>query len=327
MRIIFRADASKLIGAGHVMRSSVLAEEAIARGHECIFIGQIYDLDWVKIRVSGLGFTKILADDENFESDANSDVLILDSYSVDPSSDFISQKNWKCVLTICDEMTPNYKASIELRPSLDSKTFSETERRILSGPKYTLTRAGMEKSKHSFENDGKLRILILGGGSDPFGFVPAMALQVSSLVSSLGLNADVHCFSNSENFNFCGSNFFVHKIGNELDLWAGCVDLALTPASTSSLELIAREVPVGVVCAIDNQRELYDQLGRLGYASQIGFLSVKGRWEFKEEELKNLLIKSVQRDSLREKIHGLIDFNGASRVIDFLEHSVAQTNK
>ena len=47
MRFIFRADASRENGSGHVMRSSVLAEEAISRGYECIFIGEISDLDWV----------------------------------------------------------------------------------------------------------------------------------------------------------------------------------------------------------------------------------------------------------------------------------------
>lgn len=58
MRIIFRADASREIGSGHVMRSSVLAEEAVSRGFERIFIGSISGLDWVADRISTLGSQK-----------------------------------------------------------------------------------------------------------------------------------------------------------------------------------------------------------------------------------------------------------------------------
>jgi len=47
VRFIFRADASREIGSGHVMRSLALAEEAISRGFDCIFVGKISDLDWV----------------------------------------------------------------------------------------------------------------------------------------------------------------------------------------------------------------------------------------------------------------------------------------
>jgi hypothetical protein len=63
MRFVFRADASREIGSGHVMRSSVLAEEAISRGFECVFIGKISDLDWVAKRISTLGFTQVLSEE------------------------------------------------------------------------------------------------------------------------------------------------------------------------------------------------------------------------------------------------------------------------
>ena len=59
MRYVLRADASQTIGAGHVMRSSAIAEELIARGKEVLFIGKISNLPWVENRISGLGFTEI----------------------------------------------------------------------------------------------------------------------------------------------------------------------------------------------------------------------------------------------------------------------------
>ena len=44
MRYVLRADASESIGAGHVMRSSAIAEELIARGENVVFVGYDWDL-------------------------------------------------------------------------------------------------------------------------------------------------------------------------------------------------------------------------------------------------------------------------------------------
>ena len=59
MRYVLRADASQSIGAGHVMRSSAIAEELIAKGKQVIFVGQITDLPWVEERIASLGFAHV----------------------------------------------------------------------------------------------------------------------------------------------------------------------------------------------------------------------------------------------------------------------------
>jgi len=106
MRYVLRADASQSIGAGHVMRSSAIAEELIAIGKEVIFVGQITDLPWVEGRIASLGFAHVYPDSNGFESNPDSDVLILDSYEIDESDAFIAQQNWCRVIAIVDEITP-----------------------------------------------------------------------------------------------------------------------------------------------------------------------------------------------------------------------------
>ena len=86
MRFIFRADASREIGSGHVMRSSVLAEEAISRNFECIFVGRISGLDWVSERIANLGFSRVIEDERLFDVDRELDILVLDTYSIPVSS-------------------------------------------------------------------------------------------------------------------------------------------------------------------------------------------------------------------------------------------------
>lgn len=314
MRFIFRADASREIGTGHVMRSSVLAEEAISRGYECIFVGKISDLNWVGNRIAKLGFSRVVSDDGTFKSDSNSDILILDSYSIPISDGFITKKNWKLVFSICDEITPKYEADVELHPGLETTSARSVAPVVLSGPEYILIRKGIEKSKRVLDSDGLTKVLLFGGGSDPFGFVR----EVMNVITSMDLNMEIHVFSDDAFLVDPDIRLTRHPMGSELDLVAAYVDVVLTTASTSSLECIAREIPTGVVCAVNNQQSYYEQLGRLGYASKIGVRNLDGVWDFNSDSIMELLGSRKKRDSLREAINGLIDLNGASRVIDYL---------
>ena len=75
---------------------------------------------------------------------------------------------------------------------------------------------------------------------------------------------------------------------------------------------------MGVVCAIDNQADYYEQLGRLGYASQLGVHNSDAGWEFDLTTIKELLESHDKRESLKTSIRALIDLKGAARVIDTL---------
>jgi spore coat polysaccharide biosynthesis predicted glycosyltransferase SpsG len=296
------------------MRSSVLAEEAISRGYECIFVGRILDLEWVTERISNMGFTQVLSDYRSFKANSRTDVLVIDSYSIPVSNEFIAKNNWKFVLSICDQITPKYASDMELRPGFEKIQTSFHGPVVLSGIEYLLIRQGIEKSSRKRDEGAVTKLLIVGGGSDPFGFVPAMA----HLIALQGLHLEMHLFSNDEIPTTPGLDCVIHPIGSMLDYIANQVDVVFTTASTSSLEFIAREIPTGVVCAVGNQAEYFEQLGRLGYATQIGHRNPKNSWEFNLPAVKEMLESQHKRDSLKEAIHGLIDHKGAARVIDIL---------
>jgi spore coat polysaccharide biosynthesis predicted glycosyltransferase SpsG len=314
MRFIFRADASREIGSGHVMRSSVLAAEAISRGFECIFIGNISDLDWVAQRISATGFTQVLSDENSYEADSQTDVLVLDSYSIPVSNAFIAKENWKFAMSICDEITPNYMVDIELRPGFEKSRKDQVTPVVLSGAEHILIRREIFKSTRKKEVGSTTKVLVVGGGSDPFGYVPAIA----EVLHSLKMNLEVHLFTDEEILTEFSGRQVVHSIGGEIDLIACEFDVVLTTASTSSLEFIAREIPTGVVCLINNQEDYYEQLGRLGYAIQIGLRTSNGDWEFNVEAIKDLLESQERHEALKQSVLGLIDLKGAERVIDFL---------
>jgi spore coat polysaccharide biosynthesis predicted glycosyltransferase SpsG len=296
------------------MRSSVLAEEAISRGFECIFVGEILGLEWVSARIAKLGFSQVIMDLRLFEADSESDVLILDSYSIPISDQFIAKKNWKLLLSICDEITPKYESDIELHPGLATFDSSHSIPTILSGANHVLIRKGIGKSKRERISGGVVKVLVVGGGSDPFGFVEAIA----GVLSGTNLELEVHTITNNAIPDVSQVRFVKHRFGTDLDVIANYVDVVFTTASTSSLEFIAREIPTGVVCAVDNQRDYYNQLGSLGYASQLGVYNSDGEWDFDLNSIKELLENEEKQNSLRKATKSLIDLKGASRVVDTL---------
>jgi len=296
------------------MRSSVLAEEAISRGFECIFVGVISDLDWVSERIAKLGFSQVLEHEDLYQANDNSDVLILDSYHIPIDHQFIARQNWKLVLSISDKITPGYECDIELRPGLTKVNQRQSAPVVLSGPEYILIRKGIEKSRKKETSTNPLKVLVVGGGSDPFGFVAAFV----DAVSSMKVDIEVHAFTKELIQKESKVKFISHAIGTDLDLISNDADLVFTTASTSSLEFLAREIPMGIACAIDNQVDFYDQIGSLGCALQIGSYGSDGKWRLIMHSIRELLESREMRESLRRTIDSLVDNRGAVRVLNSL---------
>jgi len=313
MRYVLRADASKLMGAGHVMRSSAIAEELIARGEEVIFVGQISDLHWVEERIASLGFGKIYKQSNDYISSSDSDVLIIDTYNGEITDPFIDPKNWLHIVAIVDELTPNYRCTLRIHPGLDSNWTGNSLIPILAGPKYIPFRSSLSRNIH-VRNDEKhvFKIAVIAGGSDPHGLVN----EIAKILATMPEQFEAYLFSSSYADSVLDSRFFYVEVGPLLDEVTKDVDLVLTTASTSSLEFIARGLCVGIVCAIDNQEQYYETLSELGIAIPLGFRNSTNGWDLNHQKIYSLVNSSELREHLIARASGLIDFNGASRIVD-----------
>lgn len=313
MRYVLRADASKSIGAGHVMRSSAIAEELIARGENVVFVGEISGLPWVKERIASLGFTKIYDYPSEFISKPDSDVLILDSYEISINDNFITAESWLHIVAIIDQKTPDYNCTLRIHPGLDSNWIGKSKTPILSGPNYIPFRSSLSQNMNTIsQKQGNLKIAVIAGGADPYGLLN----EIAKLLATTSEEFEVYLFSNSILNLTLDLRFRYIEIGSRLDELTKDVDLVLTTASTSSLEFLARGLCVGVACAVDNQEQNYDSLGQLGVAAQIGFRNLDNLWELNVETIFSLILSSAFRENLVTKSKGLIDFNGASRIVD-----------
>ena len=313
MRYVLRADASQSIGSGHVMRSSAIAEELIARGEDVVFVGQISDLPWVEERITSLGFSVLHNNPSDFIPNPNTDVLLLDSYEIKVDNAFIAPDNWIHIVAMVDEVTPNYRCTLKIHPGLDSNWVGDSRVPILAGPKYIPFRSSLSENLYvASQEQRQLKIAVVAGGSDPYGLVN----EIAGILLSLPEPFEAYLFSNLSLKPSLDSRFHYIEVGTQLDGLTRNVDLVLTTSSTSSLEFLARGLCVGIACSVDNQEQYYNSLGELAVAAQIGFRNLHNVWELDKEKIHSLVTSSELRGNLIAKAKGLIDFNGASRIVD-----------
>ena len=313
MRFVFRADASEILGTGHVMRCLALAEEAISRGHDCVFVGRINEKLWIKRKLKELGIQKIVDEPNLFAPNTKTDILVLDSYTEPFDSLYNQPEKWKLLVAISDEDTPEYNSSIEIRQSVIEIEYSTQKREIYSGPDFLLLRREIKKPTHKIQSDKPLSIVIVGGGTDIYDFSYVMG----SLVDEVCIAQEIHLFSKNNAFLSKRNNVKIHPLGMHLHQISP--DLALVTASCTSLEFLAREVPIGIVCAVENQKKLYQELGERKLAIQLGDYQKNIGWRINYLKTAEFLTSAVLRKELMNNIKDLIDLKGASRVVEILE--------
>ena len=310
MRLVFRADASLAIGSGHAMRCSAIAEEAISRGIECLFVGSLGDIKWLAERFEMINFQTISC--EIFKNPRFGDVLILDSYTIQNDDSFVSNRLWKKRVDIVDEKTPKRNSDLFIHTGLGTEWFGGDYAKLLFGPLYVPLRKSIKKNL-ARESSKVRKIVVFGGGTDGHGFGIAMGVELTRIN---GFDKAIFFSDHKVAIEKLDSRFKVISFGQELDGELIDADLVFTTASTSSLEVVARELPLGVACSVDNQIPYYEALSAAKVAIQVGERVKLGAWRMNFDEIYKLIHDSKFRYELRCTTTGFIDLFGAKRIID-----------
>ncbi len=292
------------------MRCAAIAEEAKTRGINCIHLGSLGEVEWLKNYYISVGFSALRENELKYVDFSNS-VLITDAYHLDPNHELFNGPDWKLRVVIADDSTPQYRADLIIHPGLETEFKSWNSSRLLSGPAYIPFRKSIVKREKFPTSQSNKRVVVFGGGTDPFHFARQFSRVLTGFpdFSSAVVFADIHEYVDDERFEF-------KKFGNELDEEIALSDIIFTTASTSSLEVIAREIPVGISCVIDNQEQNYKTLGEFGVAAKIGRRSQSGEWDFNIESVRRLLVDLNFRRELVEASKKLVDLEGSRRIVD-----------
>ena len=309
IRFVMRADASTIMGTGHTQRSLGVIEELISLNYKTIFIGRISEIPWVHQKIKSVGFSQIFENEDEFISNNQNDILILDSYTVSPSSPFIDKRYWKFVVTIIDSSTPQYLADLKIHPGVSEILNPDKSSRLLYGPKYIPFRKSIKKWMRA-SDDTTLNVTVVGGGVDSVGFVEEM----SRILNQIPGDFVVSFFSNFPDKVTKNFRFNVFPLGDDLDKVGNKSDLVLLPSGSTSLEFLARGCAVGIACIYENQKQYYRALSDLEVVVQIGEYE-DGKWNLNIDEIKKLLSSPELRNELSKKSNEVFDLEGAKRIV------------
>jgi len=340
--LFIRADASVLIGTGHVMRMIALGQAWRAQGGEVHFLFaeitpaleqrlasegfQLSRISAVLGSKEDLGQTTHLITD-TLQADIQNARVVLDGYHF--ASDYqlgIKAAGFKLLVVDDYGHADFYHAdwvlnqNISAREDLYAKRSPDTK--LLLGPKFAMLRKEFLAYKGWQREIAPVakKILVTLGGSDP----DNVTLKVIQALVDLDLHAKVVIGGSNphlreiENFiqSQKDSTAFIELLVNatnmpEVMAWA---DAAVAAAGSTCWELAFMGLPNLVFILADNQVEIAEGLAAQHVATSIGRPSPDALVSF-SEKLGQLAASHAERYRISQVSHELVDGSGVKRVL------------
>ena len=337
MNIVFRVDATKNIGLGHIMRCYALAEEFVKKKNKCYFLSNIdneiiYEkINKLNIKIMNIYTSPKLKKDLkyliDFSKNNNVDWVLTDHYDID--SDYIKEikNNGFKVLSVDDTSQIYYPSDIVLNQNIGSEKLNfntNKDTKLLLGPKYVMLRDELLiRERKKFKNNVEKILVTLGG----VGYSNLIDKIPKNLKEIIDKNIEIIViFPSLNNINekfhlkinkFNNSNFrIVFSPENMADLYLES-DIAISAGGISCYELAYFGIPNLIISIAENQLNIAKELNEKNVSVYLG----------KEEEfdfniIKENILKLINDNSLRRKMSKngikLVDGKGKKRIIEVM---------
>jgi len=347
--VILRADASKPMGMGHIMRYLSLAEAWQDSGGLPIFAttmqGEQADSFFKQQGIEAVKLSVVPGSPEDAEQTAklaherNVQWIVVDGYQFNSTYQKILKKEELSILLIDDIADgQHYYADLVLNTGISAQENlypdRETGTRLLLGPRYVLLRREFLKHKRperKIENPLN-KIFVTLGGSAPENIILKVieglrqlknpALQVKVLAGQLNTNLAniVHAIQRA------GNHFEIVSAGTPVsELMAWC-EVAVSGAGITIWELAFMGVPSVLLVLADNQRSNAQNLGDLNAAVNLGWHGDLQPVKI-AQAVEGLLGEQGGAFRLSQKARQLVDGEGVSRVLMILQNRKLRLRK
>jgi UDP-2,4-diacetamido-2,4,6-trideoxy-beta-L-altropyranose hydrolase len=342
--LIIRADATRAIGSGHVMRCLALAESWMCRGGEVTLSGVI-EADALRARAHEAGIRVVdtpCSHPDPRDLDCTTALIadtgaaagtplwvVLDGYHFD-SAYQRALRLAGCRLLVVDDThhLPSYHADLLLNQNLGAERIAyvaDPDTQLLLGSRYALLRGEFEAQRPAERAAPPIarRVLITMGGADPDN-VTCRAINALDRANIPGIEATVlvgalnpHAAALSVAASSAGSRVtLVHDAPNLPSIMSRC-DMAISGAGSTCWELACMGVPTITVVLAENQRGIAEALAAAGAAVNAGWfhtVEIDGL----ANHIADLAADPAHRARLSAVARSLIDRRGASRVVDVM---------
>lgn len=335
MLVTVRCDATLARGVGHVARQMALAEELLARGHDVVIVGDM-EVDWAKRVTADLSCVPAMSEDDfaRWCVGKGTDVAVIDGYDFGPGLGEALRAAGIPVAAMADgPFGADQVADLFIDQNLGAEPPANATAPWLAGARYTLLRdvvrrrAALPRPRPA----GPPRVLVVFGGTDPFGGSPVAAglllatgvpVRVTVVAAGPRRAAEVEALRLG-----AGQDMEVVGAQDDLPALAQACDAAVSAAGSTVWELACLGVPTALVCVTDNQRVGYDIAARdlclgVGYLDE---LRTDGAARSAAvEALRGFLSDEPGRLEMGKRARGIVDGAGRARVADALENLAAR---
>ncbi|GEK31509.1 hypothetical protein KZO01_18180 [Kurthia zopfii] len=299
MNFIIRADASIVIGTGHVMRCLTIAEQLKNEGHVVLFYMKAIEGNLIEF-VQNKGFLTI-------DSWERTDTIIIDHYEIDEVEekelyqfankivviDDLANRNHCCDVIIDQNLLPNYETRYDLLVPEKCKK--------LLGPKYLIMRKefiNIRKSRRE-RNDELKKILVFMGGTDP----THETLKVIEALNDFEFTK-VHIVCGDGNIqkeqikSIClEKGYYYHQQIDYLGSLMEEVDFSIGAGGSTTWERCYIGLPSSCTIVADNQIEGTNYLESQGVILNLGHHS-----KVTVEHYKKLIVDTIKNPKKLRKI-------------------------
>lgn len=337
--VAIRVDALARLGVGHLVRQLALAEEFLGRGRRVRLFG-VTDVPWASEQIAARGLTLEApdADPASFAARLVAEgvgTVVIDGYEFGPELGAELRASGIVVATVCDaEFGLAQEADLYVDQNLGAVARRDVhpDGQWLVGLDYVVLRDVVrDRRRSSVERGaaphaGRLRVLVVFGGTDPFGGVRT----VVPLLLGTGVPVEVVAIAaRPEVADFLrgvptgeGQSIEVHLLVDDLPGLAVTCDAAVSASGTSVWELACLGVPTALVCVTANQRIGYREATKelCLPAGELERLTPGGTdLELAAGTFRRLLSDADLRLALRERGRATVDGRGRERVADALD--------
>lgn len=339
--LFFRADASRAIGTGHVLRCLALAEEQIARGGGVVFLfaDSLPTLE-ERLRSSGCHIARITAkagsiDDaeETLGHMQGHGIVVVDGYNFE--SEY--QKHLKrggCRILFIDDYghaTPyvadvicNQNSYAQEQADLYRERPKETQ--LLLGTEYALLRSEFLRFPQKPKECPTLarRILVTMGGSDPenatLRMLRALAMtEISSFHVTVILGGgNPHRESIAAWGASASLAIDIVVDARDMPRRMADADLAIAAGGSTCWELLFMGLPFITGILAENQVAIAEDLGKKSLARNMGWYRDASEQEL-VRAVRSLAESQGERVRLAEHGRSIVDGRGAQRVLDVVQ--------
>jgi UDP-2,4-diacetamido-2,4,6-trideoxy-beta-L-altropyranose hydrolase len=327
-RVVFRADASPDIGAGHVMRCQTLAFEFAELGWGVIFASRQMTPENAYQRIVLSGPKEKEPEEIAAGLDGPVDLLVVDTYEWQARLEQRCRRWANKILVIDDLANRKHDCDVLMDQTLgrsdeDYASLTPSGARLMMGVDYALIRREFRNQRSEAlarRNEPVKKILVSIGGTDTENLVE----RILTGIAEAGLDVVVDLAISDATSNLESIRELIAKLGKKYRLHLNAdnmaqlmkhADLSIGAAGGTSWERCCMGLPSVIVVRAENQQHIAKNLSKAAAVLNLGNSETVTSAGI-GQAIKDLSVDRDRRVKMSQAAAALCDGSGVRRVIE-----------